>query len=289
MPPSPPAPPPPTEVDRILDGAKPKVSSNDFATAAREIARARVLAKEDSDELFKVAYAEATLNAYKSEYESAGQALLDYLKQVGPHPESPREFQVHNCLMMLRAAHGDIASAIVELDEQTLSGQRGTWVQSGGEPREQMTRLKDAWHKAYYFRMLAQRLTGNRRDAAIAYAEAARRSYTDFAKALPDHQDSIAVLDAYFAALDGDKERALAGARRVDVTKNGDLEDLYLVFIGFEAGGDTASAENVRKRMKANAEDVYLAAPIMLRWVENDVRARTGAKRFTPLHPTASP
>jgi hypothetical protein len=53
---------------------------------------------------------------------------------------------------------------------------------------------------------------------------------------------SVAVLDAYFAALDGRRDAALAAAKRVAPAKDDDAEDLYLVAVGLEAGGDHARA-----------------------------------------------
>jgi hypothetical protein len=87
------------------------------------------------------------------------------------------------------------------------------------------------------------------------------------------------VLEAYFAALDGEREAALAAARRVDPRKDDDVEDLYLVVVGLEAGGDHAGAEAVRRVMRQPGA-VRLSRAIMLRWLDLDARSRG----FTPWH-----
>ncbi len=123
--------------------------------------------------------------------------------------------------------------------------------------------------------MLAESRTGSAKQSLVHYAEAALEDYrpTGFA-------DSIAILDAYFAALDGKREAALAAAKRVDPTKNGDLEDLYLVVVGLEVGGDKAGAEAVRKQMRAPSSGASISRTIMLRWLDLDTKYRG----FTPWH-----
>jgi hypothetical protein len=129
--------------------------------------------------------------------------------------------------------------------------------------------------------MLAESRNGSVKQSLVAYAESARADYAARARAIGGFDDSIAILEAYFAALDGDRDAAAAAARRVDAAKDDDLEDLYLVVVGLEAGGDHAAAESVRQVMR-RSQNIYLAKPIMLRWLDHDV-ARDGV--FTPWHP----
>ena len=145
--------------------------------------------------------------------------------------------------------------------------------------------MKDLWHRAYLLRMMAERRTGAGREAMLGYANKALEAYTEIARPLPLYQDSIAVLDGLFAALDGNAEGALAAANRVNVEENGDLEDLFLAALAFHAGGDLASAEAVRARIE-QSEAVYIAKPIMLEWLR---RIETGDGRFSPLHPAGQP
>ena len=94
--------------------------------------------------------------------------------------------------------------------------------------------------------------------------------------------DSVAVLDAYFAVLDGKRDAAPAAAKRVDPAKDDDIEDLYLVVVGLEVGGDHAAAEAVRRVMRRQG-GVHIARAIMLRWLDLDAGAPR-AHGFTPWH-----
>ena len=125
--------------------------------------------------------------------------------------------------------------------------------------------------------MLAESRSGTVKQALVSYAQAALDEYRP-----SGFQDSMAVLEAYFATLDGQGERARAAARRVDPAKDDDVEDLYLVVVGLEAGGDHAAAEEVRRAMR-RSEGVHIARAIMLRWLDLDAQG-TRARGFTPWH-----
>jgi hypothetical protein len=132
--------------------------------------------------------------------------------------------------------------------------------------------------------MLAETRTGSARQALVQYAVSAFVDYRARALSLGSNDESVAVLESYFAALDGNHDAALQAARRVDPAKDDDLEDLYLVVVGLDAGGDHAAAEAVRQRMRQST-GVHLARPIMLRWVERDAKGAR-ARGFSPLHPS---
>lgn len=177
--------------------------------------------------------------------------------------------------MMIRAAQGDPAAALAENDQATLCAARGTWNPQG---RDALAWQKDRWHCAYLTRMLAESRTGSAKQALVQYAQAALDEYRT--NRFPD---SVAILDAYFAALDGRREAALAAARKVDPTKNDDIEDLYLVVIGLEAGGDHAGAEAARRVMRRPdpGGGVSIGRTIMLRWLELDAKP-AATRGFTP-------
>jgi hypothetical protein len=196
------------------------------------------------------------------------------------HPELPDEFWAHNTLMMIRTAEGDPAAALAENDQATLAAARGTW---DPERRSALALQKDRWHRAYLTRMLAESRSGSAKRALVAYAEASLEDYRPIG-----FPESIAVLEAYFAALDGRKEAALAAARKIDPAKDDDVEDLYLVVVGLEAGGDHAGAEAVRKSMRRPGPPSVPRA-IMLRWLDLDAQAvQAGGRGFTPWHPRGS-
>lgn len=285
-----PAPPPPLEAHpavppaafaQAADAAKRAIAAGDYPGADRQIAAAAAAAGDDAHLYFLVAYYRATRFAYSGDFESAAAALVSVIPDLAKHPESPDEFWAHNAMMMVRESQGDPAAALAENDQATIAAARGTW-----EPqeRETLAYLKDRWHRAYLTRMLAATRTGSARQALVRYAEAALDDYRDRAHKLGTNDDSTAVLEAYFAALDGNRQAALQAARRVDPAKDDDIEDLDLVVIGLEAGGDHAAAEAVKQRMRQPG-GVHLARPIMLRWLEHD--AKTPRDRtFTPCHPS---
>jgi hypothetical protein len=278
-------PPKRTEVDGILESVSAKLAARDFAGVQKDIDRARTAAGSDPEERFKVDYQHATLCVYRGDLDAAAKVMLAYLKETPERPTSPTGFWAHNILMMIRSGQGDIPAALSENDQCTLLGLNGSWPKTDGLTREELTWMKDSWHRAYYYRQLAERMTGSRREATLLYAEEARKKYRGLATPRTDFHRSIAVLDALFAALDGNKEKALAAAKGVEVDTNDDVEDLYPAAIAFEVGGDVATAEEVKKRIR-NAKPC-LAVPIIVKFLDAD--AGKGQSRFSPRHPNGTP
>jgi hypothetical protein len=218
----------------------------------------------------------ATRFATAGDFEGAAAAFVAVIPALAERPELSDEFWAHNAMMMIRAAQGDPAAALAENDQATLCAARGTWDPS---TREDLAFKKDRWHRAYLTRMLAESRSGTAKQSLVTYAEAALAEYRP-----RGYPDSIAVLEAYFAALDGKRDAALAAAKRVDVLKNDDVEDLYLVVVGLEAGGDRVGAEAARRVMRRPGVP-SISRAIMLRWLDLD--AKPGARGFTPRHATA--
>jgi hypothetical protein len=231
---------------------------------------------DDPHKLHIEARTKAAKAAEAGDLEAAATALVTVMPTLAKHPELADEFWAHNAMMMIRAGQGDPAAALAENDQATLAAERGTW--STAEERSELAFQKDRWHRAYLTRMLAESRSGSTKTALVRYADAALADYRT--KGFPD---SIAILDGYFAALDGKKEAALAAAKKVDPVKNGDIEDLYLVVIGLEIGGDHAGAEAVRRQMRATKPG-SIARAIMLRWLDLDGQG----KGFTPWHAQAA-
>jgi hypothetical protein len=266
---------------QATESAKKAVSVGDYATADRQIEAAAAAAGGDVDLRFDVARLRAARFASSGDLERAAAALVSLIPELAKHPESDDEFWAHNVMMMIRESQGDPAAALAENDQATLAAARGTW-----EPqqRETLAYLKDRWHRAYLTRMLAETRKGTVREALVHYAEAALDDYRLRARQLGSNDESIDVLEAYFAALDGNQRAALEAARKVDPAKDDDLEDLYLVVVGLEAGGDHAGAEAVKQRMR-QSRGAGIARTIMLRWLELDAKAPHD-RRFTPRHPS---
>jgi hypothetical protein len=99
----------------------------------------------------------------------------------------------------------DLSGALIECEEMVKAGTLGTWT-SPDVDRVTLVGLKEHWHRAYLLRMIAQTRTGADRQAIMDYAEHARQDYVVLATPL-GLSDSIAVLDAYFAFCDGDRDR----------------------------------------------------------------------------------
>lgn len=268
-------------VEPVLKAAQEHIGAGKLADAQAKIDEARKLAGDDREARDGVAYLQATLFAYRGDWDRAADALLTNLPETDDGTDAS-VFWTHNTVMMLREAQGDVAAAIVECEEMTRAGQKATWGKT--ERRERLVLLKDLWHRAYLFRMLAEQQSGSRKATSLRYADEARRGYAAAAP-MPDFRDSLAVLDGYFAALDGDAARALEAAKKVDVEENGDLEDLYLAKLAFEAGGDAAGAAKVRARIEGS-DTVNIPAPIMRGWIKRDLQK---GKRFTPRYPRAKP
>ena len=214
--------------------------------------------------------------AADGDFDRAASKLVDLMPVLVAHPELPDEFWAHNTLMMLRTAAGDPASALAENDQATLAAARGSW---DPDNRGKLALQKDRWHRAYLTRMLAESRSGSAKQALVAYAVASLEEYRPIG-----FPESIAVLEAYFAALDGKKDAALAAARKIDPAKDDDVEDLYLVVVGLEAGGDHAAAEAVRRVMRRPAP-VGVARAVMLRWLDLDAQQQG----FTPWHASSPP
>jgi hypothetical protein len=258
---------------QAFDAATKALAAGDGAAADKQMDAAAAAAGDDAHLAYLVAHLRATRFAYAGDFERAAAAFVAVIPALAAHPELSDEFWSHNAMMMIREAEGDPAAALAENDQATLSASRGSW---DPQSRDTLALQKDRWHRAYLTRMLAESRAGSTKEALVQYARAALDEY----RARGGFPDSVAVLEAYFAALDGKRDEALAAARRVDPAKDDDAEDLYLVVVGLEAGGDHAAAEAVRRAMRRPGGP-HIARAIMLRWLDLDAKAPR-AHGFTP-------
>lgn len=272
-----------------LDAAEKAIRAKDWAKATAKLAEARRLAG-DGPALGRVVYLEVALHAYRGDYEAAASVLVDHLAVTDTRRDEPTAFHEHNWLSIVRQAQGDLTAAIVEADARTRFGESATWSTPPGAPRGSdratQVKLKETWHRAYLLRMHAEQVSGSRKKAALAYAASALEEYTALARPLGSYEDSIAVLEAFFAMHDGDMQRAAAAARRVDVSKNDDVEDLYLVYSALDAAGDKEGAAAAKKQIDA-ASYVSFVVPIVRTWIQRD--GEPGPKRWSPRFPTGQP
>ena len=263
------------------------------AIRATKLAKARALldaaardAGRDWESLNQVMHYRTTIHAYRRNFAKAADVIIGRLPALAKRRDGPHEFWAHNRLMMLRAARGDVSGALLECAEMTAVGNAGVW-KHPDRARSVQVQLKDLWHRALYLRLRAEQVKGAERKALLLYAKRAKVQYTRVAKTQKGFDDSIAVLDVVFAVHDKNKRAALKAARRVDISKNDDVEDLYLTFIGFKYAGDNSRANAVHQKMRT-VPYVSHSNAVMLMWAERD-NATAGERRWTPLHPTGRP
>jgi hypothetical protein len=269
--------------ERILRGLSETLNRGDHVAATALLEQLRALSPDVRPSPEYVSYLDATVKAYRGDFQGAAAVLYDYTKVVGPRALAA--FSFHDAMIALRAADGDLIGALVECEEMTRAGNlRASSVADGSLLTSVL--LKTHWHRAYLIRMLAEGKKGPGRQAFLDYAEVARRDFISLAVPLANSGDAVAVLDAYFAFLDGDRERMRAAAQRVSVEQDDDIEDLYLVQLALEGAGDAQAAAEVRRRMRTLTTPTVLT-PVFLRWLRTDEEARGGTQPvFSPRYPT---
>ena len=193
-------------------------------------------------------YAQATKLLYARDFAGAialFQARADALRARG---ERADEAWTHNAMTWMRWAAGDHAGALAE-NEQVAHAVADPSV-SADDRRGTM--LHYWWDRAY---LLAED------PATRAQADAARKTYEELADPKDEH-DGLAVLAAFFAVEDGDGAAALAHAREVDAEKDDDLQDLYVLALAHDLGGDRAGGDALRAMIRKGNE--YPMKPIIL-------------------------
>lgn len=267
----------PGDAKALLRAASAEVGKGHLDQARALLDQARPLVGADRDLDFRAADVAIAIFTNQGNYEAAARAVLDSLARRGGDPKDGQRFWLHNWMAILREAQGDLPGAILECAERTATGYEGTWEPAA--ERLQQTRFKDDWHRAYLFRMYAEQLSGTQRDGALLAAEQARKDYV----AAGGYPESTAVLDALFAMYDHRWDDVRAAVRKVDIAKDDDEEDLYLLFTALDATGDHEAAANIRRRIEQNPPywGVWRA------WLKSDTDgAPPSAKRFSPRHPT---
>lgn len=200
---------------------------------------------------YKLAYDQATAAAAKGDLAAAHDLLAALVPEAKTRTDDDLEFWLHNELTWIAWARGDTPRALEEVDAAGAALDRSTL------PAEKVRtlRLHELWDRAY-LSMETQRLA-----ASTSTADSARARYEDLAKPAGD-QDGMAVLEAFFAWRKLDRKTAAAAARRVDVEKDADLQDLYVIQNALDVGGDREGASKVRARICAGR--TYLMKPLIL-------------------------
>jgi hypothetical protein len=87
----------------------------------------------------------------------------------------------------------------------------------------------------------------------------------------PADDDGMAVLEAFFALRASDGRAALAAAKRVNVEQDSDLQDLYVLGMALDAGGDHGAARFARERICSGKDDL-MKPLILLQLAQEGVR-----------------
>jgi hypothetical protein len=167
----------------------------------------------------KAAYAEATEKAARGDFEGASRLLQPFEMETERATTEELAYWIHNQQTWLYWARGDLAGALAQTMQGAAALDRSTL------PADAVAsmRLHALWDRAY---LLV--------DMNDARADAARADYEALARARNDH-DGMAVLEAFFMAKRKKGAEALVAAKRVDVDKDEDLQDLYVIALAHEA------------------------------------------------------
>ncbi len=210
----------------------------------------------------RIAYERATAQAGHGDFTGADRTLAAIVPEAETM-EGDAEFWLHNQRTWLRWAAGDLQGALDEIDRARAALGRARL------PAEASARtgLHEKWDRAYVLLELAGKAPLALRAEANHGADAARADYESAATPLGD-TDGEAVLAAFFAVRRGNARQALEAARRVNVESDGDLQDLYVLALAYEAARQPAQAEAIRRRIREAKE--YLMKPLIVHQLELD-------------------
>jgi hypothetical protein len=206
---------------------------------------------------YQDAYKSATAAATAGDLARARALLEAIVPDAKTRPADDTEFWLHNELTWIRWAEGDLAGARDEVEQARATLDHATIAPD----RAPALRLHERWDRAYVAleESLAKPPLGGE---TAATADRARADYEAIAKPANDH-DGMAVLAAFFAVRRHDARAAGAEAKKVDVEKDTDLQDLYVLALALDAAGDKPGAARVRARICAGND--YLMKPLIVR------------------------
>jgi hypothetical protein len=192
------------------------------------------------------------------EREDFAGALRGTDEWLAAEPDTETRALIYNCRTWIRWGAGDKAAAFAENEMLPK-------VVAQAPPEEHDVQrsvlLHYWWDRSYLFAE-----AGKRKEA-----EAARAEFDKLGNR-PDNKDSRKVLDAWLRLSFGDGKGARKSALEVDLEKDGDLQDLYVVERAFDAGGDAARAAQVRKQIEDGSR--YPMKPLILQQMKRDAVPR---------------
>jgi ketosteroid isomerase-like protein len=219
------------------------------------------------EQRYKATYQRAVDAAARGDLATGEHALEGLLDEALAREGDDTAFWLRNELTWLRWGEKDLTGALGEVD-----GARSALLRARlrGEESARLG-LHEKWDRAYLLLELAHDAPPTLRASALATANAARTDYEKAATPLGD-SDGMAVLAAFFAVRAGDAKGALAAAKRVDAEKDADLQDIYVLALAYDLGGDHARADAMRKRVREGKE--YLMKPLLLSRMNEERTAR---------------
>ncbi|MCU1277923.1 MAG: hypothetical protein JWM53_1469 [bacterium] len=191
------------------------------------------------------------------EREDFAGALQGTDEWLATKPEIRALTLIYNCRTWIRWGGGDMKGAVDENEKlrETVAG---------ADAKVAHGALLHYWWDRSYLEAEAGRASD---------AERSRAEFERIATA-PDDADSKKVLEAWLLVMRGDGAAARKAANAVDVVKDGDLQDLYVVARALEAGGDAAGAEKLRAQIRKGPR--YPMKPLILQQMVRDAsRAAT--------------
>lgn len=214
---------------------------------------------------FESAYRRSVAAASAGDLAASERELAAWVDEAEAREGDATEFRIYNAITWIRWAEGDLVGALRAIDAGKSALARARL------PAEESARaaLHEKWDRAYVLLEIALAAPLSLRAASLAAANDARADYEKAAAPLNDH-DGMAVLAAFFAVRAKNAKGALEAAKRVDVEKDDDLQDLYVLALAFDLGNDHARAEAMRARIRSGND--YLMKPLLVRQLEADAK-----------------
>jgi hypothetical protein len=249
---------------------KKKLTECDGYLTARKLDEARrcafaVEASGDYEMARRAAYTHVTALLYANDFTGSEAVFAKVMARDRRMGNAGNEAWVRNATTWLRWAQSDLDGA---LRENEAVRQIVEAAPLSDEDKRGIL-LHYWWDRAY---LLLDVAATKPNDAAAAQAaDEARRRYEALAQE-PDENDGLAVLAAYFAVRRGDARAARAAALAVDPAQDGDIQDLYILWLAFDAAGDRAAADDILRRIDQGAE--YPMKPLILRALASEKTQR---------------
>jgi len=217
------------------------------------------------DSVYRRAYEAATASAASDPLEDAAKALLEALPESKRHPEADTEFWLHDELAWVLWARGALASALAEVNAAGVALEHGTLP----DAKRATLRSRELWDRAYLTLEQVPQSPVHERARALDAAYVAKTAFDSQATGARG-TDAAAVLDAFFLTAAGKGKEAAEAARHVDIEKDEDLQDLYVVARAFDVNGDHVAADALVARICAG--HTHLMKPLILMRLARDGR-----------------